>query len=1004
MKAWLTGLVLVALIVIYHTIAFAQLDDAAAQQAYAAGDYKTAKIEYFSLVAHDPDSGLGWLGLARTCVQLSEWDEALAAFERAAGLVELDAAAHTEYGDTLKQLGHMEEAIEQYKLAVSDAASGAKPESAKPASAPAKSVAQQPAPEKAPAGKPAVKPAAPVKAVDKPVAKPAKQPAKQTAPAQNAKPPAAAKKTSTDDPTVTAREVPATPAGQHDNKDASYDLTGQAAAAEAGTAQVEFLAPFEPGGSRTDPRPGDGVVQVFHAQQASASLQDSKSDDGGQGAPAADTPADPLAQARAFVADKRWAEAVTAYEQYLQLGTADEAVRLEYAGALRESGDTQRSEDEYNRLLHANPDSIEAKIGLAKVLGKNQQITEAMYLLDQIFVDKQTYPKVQLARSYIYFVNDYISEAIAMIGEVQGYDPDNAEAKEMLAEYTVKLDASMGWDKPGPLPDDPSLRGEYQYNQGEREQAKRDFEQAVRTNPADYHAWQRLANLYRWDNQWPEAIDAYLKYLKLNPTDYDARLRYAQSLLSNGDVGEAQDELWSLITDPGTPVEVYNEALLSYATALTAAGQAKDALTWYEQALRFDPHNNGARAGYASALAASRHYDKAQEQYRWILEEDPGSQAARLGLAQTYAWSGDLKNAIRYYDDIDQSSNYYSAALVGKSFAYLWSGKRDKAVALAGEVARIDPANPDLPTLFERLNEKPAPELAALWRQSHDSDDNDYSGSLTRITVPLDARGTSATLSYEDLKVDNSAKGQASSGSNTKLTLNVPVGENIRLSGSVNKVDLHNNDGSKTDKWNYSTSGRAQLNDHLTVGASYEDRTLYDTAELARNQVSVQEWAANGEWTFADGNTKLFAQYSRGKMNDHNTRDSRVLRLSRYAEWQERGRLDYGLAYRTLDYSWNVSNGYWDPDNYRIYESYFDWVDKSRRRVKLDASVGLGLQKDTGSKFSGVFRYSLGLRSGFYGDRLQLRTGYSNSNAEDSATSAPGYQWKSWYLGADYHF
>ncbi len=978
MKAWLAGLTL-ALLVVLSMAAFAQADSTVAQQAYARSDFSAAKTEYFGVVAHDPDDGLAWLGLARSCVRLEDWTEAIAAYERAAALGVLDASGRAEYGDLLKQQGELEAAIEQYKLALeSDSAAPApvKPRArlarTKPAkSAPAANVASSP--------KQAGLISASVKS-DSAIS--AAQPGPDTA-------------------ASAVREVPVT--AESAEGAAKPSLKPGVEAKPDGAAQVEFLAPVTPHNASESAGAGAGIVAVFREQQPAGALQAAPDTAQPQAAAPAATE-DLLTQARELAADKRWSEAVAAYQAVLQTQDASDDIRLEYGAALREAGQLQQAEDEFNRLLHANPDSIEAKIGLAKVLGKNAKITEAMYLLDQIFVDKSTYAKVQLARAYIYFVNDYISEAISMIGDVQGYDPENAEAKALLEQYGAKLDESMGWNKPGPLPDDPALRGEVLYNQGEREQAKRDFEQAVRTNPGDMRAWQRLADLYRWDGQWDDAGTAYLRYLKLNPTDYNARLRYAQVLLSSGDAAAAHDELWSLITDPGTPIEVYNETLLSYATALTALGQAKDAITWYEQALRFDPHNTGARTAFASALAAARLYDKAREQYQWVLEDDPASQAARVGMAQTYAWAGDLNNALKYYNEIDQSSEYYSASLIGKAFAYLWAGKRDKAVALANEAGRVDPQHPDLPTLYARLNEKPDPALSAIWRSSHDSEDNDYTGLTTSINVPLNARGAALGISYEDLKLDNSTKSQSSSGSNTKVTFSTPVGDKARIGGSVSKVDLSNSNNTRTDKWNWSANGSLQLQDSLNVYGSYEDRTLYDTPELARNQIGVGEWAMGMDWRMQDGNTHLVAQYAHGEMSDHNTRESRLIKLARHASWRNRARIDYGVDYRTLDYSWDLTHGYWDPDNYRIYETFVDYTDTSTRKIKLDAGFGWGLQKNTNTKFAGVFRYNIGLRAGFKGDRWILRAGYSNSNAQDTAATVPGYQWKSWYLSSDFRF
>lgn len=965
----------------------------------ALADRHEAKSELFAIVAENPEDADAWLGMARVCAKLDELDEAIAAYKRVDVLGRLGADERAEYGDVLKRAGRLEEAYAQLKLALAGGASEAD-------GAPGK--AGQPGPSLAAAIHDELEQHGAREASKPGTAEVEPKPDSAVAAAR----PNAAEKESNGGKRGAAPSL--RPAGGADENPASWrevtpDTDGaEQGAAGPGTAQVaQVITPSEPGRVARQPEPN--VVQVVHEAPAKPVNIDVPVKSGeaqakqNEAAPPEAPPADPLEAARYYVGKQQWADAVKSFEQYMQQGPVSDGIRLEYADALRESGDLAKAEDEYNRLLHANPDNLDAKLGLAKVLAKHQKITEAMYLLDQVFVSEKTYAKVQLTRAYVYFVNDYVGEAITMIGEVLGHEPDNAEANRLLKEYTKVQDEQQGWNKPGPLPEDVGLRAEILYNRGERAEAKRDFEQVVRADPSNIMAWQRLANLYRWDEQWQDAADAYLKYLRLRPDDYEAKLQYAQVLLSMGDCQDAADELWALISAPSTPIETYNDALVAYATALSACGNGKEALSWYEQALRFDPHNAGLRTAYAGALAGLRHFDQARIQYEIVLDDDPGNQAAKLGLAQSYAWAGEQKKAQKYYDQIDASGDYYAASRIGKAYSYLWDGQRGKALALAEEASRLAPGNPDLPALYTRLNERPDNLLVTAYSRRHDSEGNDYRGVVGTLSVPLDARGTALNVQHEDLRLDNNNTGLVSDGSNTKLSISVPLGSRATVSGSASFLDMGHNDVKGWSKWNWSASARFDLRDWWQARLSYADQTFYDTPQLTRNQISVQEWTLATDWRLRGG-TLLTGQYAHGELSDNNSRESWAWRLGRHAQREGLGRFDYGVTRRTLDYSHDANNGYWDPDNYVIYEAFTDFTDTSARRFKLDGGLGWGIQRDSHQGWSDAFRYSVGLRYGWRDGRYVLRTGYSSSDAYDTATAGRGYRSRTWYLNGDFQF
>jgi len=1002
---------------------------AAAQQAISGGDVRQAELLLRQVLDERPNDGAAWLGLARVQAAQLRWSDAAGAFRNADAAGRLDTPARTEYADALRNAGELEAAVEQYEIVVH-----------------AGSSVQQPGiPETESQLVPATD--SPTKISDEAVLDPHSQagfresaamratPVEQPASTPKASKPSVEKvwpvelaRVAQEDSTSIAEEVPPTaPPLKSDVTDARRPGAGQFFVPRDAASVNSYSSQDGGAGTGTDTGSGTGAGNADSVFEAgtSAVTRDRQTPKQGETEVQPQTQDEWLAYARELSKAEKWTDAVNAFQQALALSKLEMPVHLEYAEALRQAGELGLAEEEYNRVLHNDASNIDAKIGLAKVLALGGKLDEAMYLLDQLETNAEAVRRARIARVYAYFVNDYVQEAWRDIGDLLAREPQNAEALALvkqkaswdqikaalegvpgnvelisLMEDIIKAEAAMSEIEPTAQSD----RAEWYYQRGDVAKAQRDFEALVEADPQDVRAWQRLAQIYTWDKAWDDALDAYDQYLRLVPEDYWAILRHAQVLLYMGNPEEAADELWSLIMDSAAPIEVYQEALLAYAVALNASGRSQEAMHWFEEALVFQPRNVEVLSSYASALAGQKRYDDAIHIYESVLREASDNDAARLGMAQVYSWKGDQAMAIRMFETVSMDSDYYSPSRIGMAYAYLWDGKRSDALAMAEIAQRIDPNNPELIALLQRLNEKPDPVLSTDWRQSRDNETNHSRIVGTQLTIPLDARGSQLAVQYDDIKLESTSPALESKGSTTGLVLDLPVGDNSRLQGRADSVNLKNGTDPKLNEWEWGAAFRTNVNRDWSWGAGYSSDVLYETAQLARNDVRLKELMLTTDFRLGNDHTRFITEYGSGDLSDGNSRQRWNFNIRRTALWRDRGRLNYGIAARRLDYSKDLANGYWDPNNYRFGELYLDWLDLSDHAILVDAGAGLGMDESAATKSRTVLRYNLGLRAPLADNRLWLRAGYASSEGGDVAATQPGYTQHSWYFDADYTF
>ncbi|MEZ5337023.1 MAG: tetratricopeptide repeat protein [bacterium] len=1036
--------------------------DAALSTAKAAlerGEQEQALSAYEQITRNWPGHPTAWLGLARIRAARAEWDAAVAAFVKLEELGPLGREIRLEYGDALRGAGRLEEGVAQYNMAVGQPMSLEFQQTARYLpDAVTVQIVDASRLEEQDSRRPQhmlVVPGEEQRSLEQASLRLEEQPQPE-APAA-----AEAPTTQQDPPPLQAQHTERAtdnwkdfdPAAASFRRSRIEDLPGE----DEQSIMAALLPPKPPlreaGGTDLPTDEADvanrrlrNTAEFFKGAEIHT-LQTADADPATAGGSM-----DWLATARGHFEAEQWQDSVLAFENYIeQVGddALEPEIRLEYALALLEAGQNGLAEENISLVLHQQPDSTAGRIALAKLLSRTGELNDSMLLLDQLRMDRNSQTEVRLARIYGYFHNDYIQETLMDLGELIATNPANADIKELVAsgapwtEVRPLLEARPGNERIIEMAEVVKARllseidvGEADiasvaiqlYESGEYDAAKADFEERVAADPEDSQSWRGLAVLTMVARDNAASIAAWEAYLELLPDDTDARLYYAQVLM-RCDCSRALCELWGLIAlgepeneagrklyefqpgvttlpeDAWVDAATYEDALLNYAIALSICERGKESLYWFRQALYWQPDNPDWQSYYAGALNTLGRYEEALGIYCSVLRSNPGHGAAVLGRGYTHASMGRYRDAFRDWDGIPLDSQFYVPGRIAKAYGLLWKGQRSEAMAMACYAMREDPESCEVWDLLRALKDIPDPSMDQAWRQSHDSEDNDLRANTTSINIPLDARGSAASIVHEDFRLDNTEQGQISDGTATSLGFSLPRNDRERFSVLARYLEIDNDTDPGTDNWDWSAAYSLRINDRRSLRLARDSRMFYDTPQLARSGVVLDEWTLSAEMPFmGDEDTQLIASLFSGSLSDGNSRIGTDWRLQREHMHWGMGRLVYGLHFTTLDYCQDLSSGYWDPNNYRFGEVYADWVDMSRNDFLWDFGVGYGWDDAADRSPSDVLRYKVGLRARLFHDRLTMRAGYSNSELATIVSDGPGYRFAQWSLSGQVKF
>ncbi|WP_255490542.1 tetratricopeptide repeat protein [Dysgonomonas sp. 511] len=434
--------------------------------------------------------------------------------------------------------------------------------------------------------------------------------------------------------------------------------------------------------------------------------------------------------------------------------------------AFRE-GDIAKAKSFYEKGLAADPASSLCSIGLAKLqLKSNPKEAEDKLKSIQKLKENKKNVIVILAIAQAYLDNGMKEKAMEKLEDARKADKKSPFIYlfegDMLAKENKPGDAAMQYDQA--INFDAScavayLKGARVYEYINRETAASMLKKALEINPEYRVAYKELAELYRRDGFYPQAIEPYKEYFKGNDYTVEDLTRYASvlyftqqyddakkyiteglgkepnnfvlnrlSLFNNNEQKDFQsalaagDKFFSLTQKPSTSVDK-NEVdttsrfivqdYLAYGKALSETGNKAKAIEQYKKAVELDPSKTNLYKEIASICAGEEMYIDAAGFYKKYIE-----------LAGEKAEASDYFQMGRYY--------------------YIGAGALAKDANVAPEVAKqnADNAYKNADAAFAVVAERiPDSYMGYLWRaRANASLDPETTAGLAKPYYELTAK------------------------------------------------------------------------------------------------------------------------------------------------------------------------------------------------------------------------------------------------------------------------
>jgi len=225
---------------------------------------------------------------------------------------------------------------------------------------------------------------------------------------------------------------------------------------------------------------------------------------------------------------------------------------------------------------------------------------------------------------------------------------------------------------------------------GEIEEARREFQAALRLAPSNADSLLGLSTLLQLEGRTAEAEQMVERALQGNPNSVAALAQLAEIRRDEGNLTEA--------------VRLFEEALAiddslpflfqGYGDVLQRAGRYADAEEAFKMVLQLEPDSFKARYNLGVTYSNQHRTDDAIAQYEAALEanpDDPEATKALNNLGAIYLDRGDTEQAAEKFEAAVASGPFHLEAHYNLALIRLDQGRLEEAVALLERAAQISP-------------------------------------------------------------------------------------------------------------------------------------------------------------------------------------------------------------------------------------------------------------------------------------------------------------------------
>ena len=301
---------------------------------------------------------------------------------------------------------------------------------------------------------------------------------------------------------------------------------------------------------------------------------------------------------------------------------------------LANRGATDEAEAKFGRALDLDPSCRVAKLHLAEVLLRSNELDRAEALFQETLVDGEDDAFTLFGLARIAAARGRPEAAIPRFQKALELDPEADAIHYALAlayrdagetELAQKHLSRRGKVKPAPLDSYLAelrqfrigarthiIQAQFAHQAGHWEEAERLYREALKEDPEEVDTWVNLGIVLLKQGRIDEAVELLESAVAADPDAIAARYHLAENHLRHGHPERAVEHLEkALAREPG---RVSLE--LALAAAYRSSGRFDDALERYRRAVEVDPGNPEGRLGRALCLARLHRFAEARQSLR----------------------------------------------------------------------------------------------------------------------------------------------------------------------------------------------------------------------------------------------------------------------------------------------------------------------------------------------------------------------------------------------------
>ncbi len=444
------------------------------------------------------------------------------------------------------------------------------------------------------------------------------------------------------------------------------------------------------------------------------------------------------------------------------------------------------------------------------------------------------------------------------------------------------------------------------------------------------------------------------------------------------------------------PPETKNIYRTEAATLLSWSGDLKRAIEVFKGVLDEEPADRDAGLGLARTLGWAKRYEEALSEFDRLLERNPEDLEVLTARAGVLAWSGRYDEAVRAYREVlDRAPDDRDAAM-GLSRVLWWSGRGREAVKELDHLLELDPSDEEARALSTRIREDLGPVLSTERIYANDSDRNDL--VITRAYARFKTgTGKAVRLTYSVTEASRSGASARADVLSGRVGFKGPGDVDMDAGLSITGTDT--SPGGTTVVTGALSAGRT-LYGPLKGRLSYSNYMLLDTVSLIENKIRVRHLSAGLSYPLRG--IRLDAAVGYASYSDDNTRKDALVNISKTFTLLEGTDITAGYSMVYMDFSKDLSNGYFDPSNF--FSNTINVAVKGalpyKRNVVCELRASTGIQSyNSRSEYTSALYGALEWR---ITGELSAKGAYRWSRS--ALETAAGFRYEEFRFGIEYMF